>query len=387
MAADPIPYSCQTIDKDDIAAVEAVLQSTFLTQGPQIAAFEAEFARQHDFAHAVAVCNATAALHIGCLALGVGSGDLVWTSPNSFVASANCARYCGADVDFVDIDPVDRNMSIAALTEKLEQAGRSGRMPKVVIPVDFAGLPCDVRAIRSLADKYGFRILEDASHAVGATLEGRPAGAFADIAVFSFHAVKVITTAEGGLCATQDSALAQKLSLLRSHGVTRDQNLMVRPSEGAWYYEQVELGYNYRMTDMQAALGRSQLAKLEQFQRTRQCLVDEYDRLLSSLPLILPPKKRGAVSAHHLYVVELDSSRTEKMRTEVFDRLRDDSIHVNVHYIPIHLQPYYQRLGFSEGDFPAAEAYYRQALSLPLFPRLTAAQQLRVAASLGESLR
>jgi UDP-4-amino-4,6-dideoxy-N-acetyl-beta-L-altrosamine transaminase len=386
MSAEPVPYSCQTIEESDIAAVEAVLRAPFLTQGPQIAAFEAEFAHRHGAAHAVAVCNATAALHIGCLALGVGPGDLVWTSPNSFVASANCALYCGGDIDFVDIDPATRNMSVDALAEKLEAAAQAGRLPKVVIPVDFAGMPCDIGAIRALAGRYDFRILEDASHAVGAMAEGQPVGALADITVFSFHAVKVITTAEGGLCATQDLALAQKLALLRSHGVTRSPDLMTSPSEGDWYYQQVELGFNYRMTDLQAALGRSQLTRLDELRQTRQALADRYDRLLADLPLKLSPKKRNVTSAHHLYAVELDESRTAITRAEVFRKLRGDGILANVHYIPIHLQPFYRRLGFAEGDFPAAEAYYRQALSLPLFPRLTETEQQRVAASLREIL-
>lgn len=377
-----IPYSCQTIDEADIAAVEAVLRAPFLTQGPQIEAFEDEFGAVHRFDHAVAVCNATAALHMACLALGVGPGDWVWTSPNSFVASANCALYCGAEVDFVDIDPLTRNMSVAALETKLALAQSRGTLPKVVIPVDFAGLPADVQAIRDLARTYGFRIVEDASHAVGAQTLGQPVGRFADIVVFSFHAVKIITTAEGGLCATNNPELAARLRLLRSHGITRDPTLMSRPSEGPWYYEQLSLGYNFRMTDIQAALGRSQLKRLDQLQAAREDQARRYDDLLVDLPLRLPPRRDGSSSAHHLYAVELSANDGAGRRKEVFEGLRSAGIGVNVHYIPIHLQPHYRSLGFAEGDFPSAEDYYSRAISLPLFPRMTEEQQTIVAAAL-----
>jgi UDP-4-amino-4,6-dideoxy-N-acetyl-beta-L-altrosamine transaminase len=381
-----IPYSCQTIDESDIAAVEAVLRAPFLTQGPAIDTFEADFAAIHAFDHAVAVCNATAALHMACLALGVGRGDRVWTSPNSFVASANCARYCEAAVDFVDIDPVTRNMSIEALEAKLALAKGAGTLPKVVIPVDFAGLPIDMKAIRQLADTYGFKIVEDASHAVGARLDGRPVGHDADITVFSFHAVKIITTAEGGLCATNDAKLADRLRLLRSHGITRDPSLMAGPSEGPWYYEQLDLGFNFRMTDIQAALGSSQLKRLDQLQASREAQAGRYDALLADLPLKLPQRPDNVTSAHHLYAVELAMPDGAARRRAVFDGLRGAGIGVNVHYIPIHLQPYYRALGFADGDFPAAEAYYAKALSLPLFPKMTEAQQVAVVDALGALL-
>lgn len=383
-----IPYSCQQINDDDIAAVVAALRSDFLTQGPALPAFEQAFAERHGVAHAVAVSNATAGLHIACLALGVKQGDLVWTSPNSFLASANCARYCGADVDFVDIDPVTRNLSTVALTEKLERAKTIGRLPKLLIPVDFAGLPADLREMRALADRYGFRILEDASHATGASYLGQPVGSrWADITVFSFHAVKVVTTAEGGLLTTQDARLAEQLRLLRSHGMTRDTAQMQAQPEGPWVYEQVLLGHNMRMTDLQAALGLSQLKRLDVMHAARCRLADRYDRLLAELPLLLPSRADDRVSAWHLYAVEIDKQRSKLSRAELFAALRAANIGVNVHYIPIHTQPYYQRLGFCVGDFPAAEAYYAQAISLPLFPSLSDEQQDRVVQVLREALR
>jgi UDP-4-amino-4,6-dideoxy-N-acetyl-beta-L-altrosamine transaminase len=383
-----IPYSCQQITDEDIAAVTAVLRSEYLTQGPAVAAFEQAFAVRHQVAHAVAVSNATAALHIGCLALGVGPDSRVWTTPNTFLASANCARYCGAAVDFVDIDPVTRNISPAELARKLEAAEAKGALPSVVIPVDFAGLPCDMREIRLLADRYGFKILQDASHAAGATYLDRPVGsAWADLTVFSFHAVKVVTTAEGGLLATQDAALAEKLRLLRSHGMTRDPAQMEQAPEGPWYYEQQVLGFNYRLTDVQAALGTSQLARIDTMGVQRDALAQRYDRLLAELPLRLPARKADRKSAWHLYAVEIDAQRTSARRVDVFKQLRAAGLGVNVHYIPVHLQPYYARRGFRRGDFPAAEGYYDQALSIPLFPALTHAQQDQVVHLLGQALQ
>lgn len=384
---DFVPYSCQDIDDDDIAAVTRVLRSEFLTQGPLVPAFEAAFAKRHGVAHAVAVSNATAALHIACLALGVGPGSRVWTSPNSFLASANCALYCGATVDFVDIDPRTRNLSVAALADKLQRAEAAGQLPRVVIPVDFAGLPADLREMRTLADRYGFALLEDASHATGASYLGRPVGSdWADASVFSFHAVKIVTTAEGGLVTTRDAALARRLRLLRSHGMTRDAAEMEGTSEGPWYYEQVALGFNYRLTELQAALGLSQLRRLETMHARRVALAARYDTLLAGLPLRLPARLDDRTSAWHLYAVELDAPGTTRSRGEVFGALRAAGIGVNVHYIPIHTQPHYRRLGFARGDFPAAEAYYAQAISLPLFPALTEAQQQRVVDTLRAAL-
>lgn len=383
----PIPYSCQNVDEADIAAVTAVLRSDFLTQGPAVEGFEAAFASLHDVPHAVAVSNATAALHIACLALGVGPGKRVWTSPNSFLASANCALYCGAEVDFVDIDAATRNLSVQALAEKLERADRQGALPDVLIPVDFAGLPCDLREMRALADRYGFRILEDASHATGATYLGRPVGcAYADATVFSFHAVKIVTTGEGGLVACHDVALAARLRLLRSHGMTRDPAMLEDTPEGPWVYEQQLLGFNLRLTDLQAALGRSQLHRLPTLHAARIALADRYDELLSRLPLRLPARRADRVSAWHLYAVEIDAARCAVPRAKVFAALRGQGIGVNVHYIPIHTQPYYRRLGFRRGDYPAAERYYAQAITLPLFPAMTHAQQDRVVSTLGQAL-
>lgn len=382
-----IPYSRQQVTEDDIAAVNAVLSSEFLTQGPAVPAFEEAFAQRHGAAHAVAVSSATAGLHIACMALGVGTGSRVWTSPNSFLASANCARYCGAAVDFVDIDSRTRNLSVVALTDKLETAARHGTLPDLLIPVDFGGLPCDLREIRGLADRYGFRVLEDASHATGATYLDRPAGsAYAHATVFSFHAVKVLTTAEGGMVTTQDPAVAKQLRLLRSHGMTREADDLQSPAEGPWVYEQQILGFNYRMTDIQAALGSSQLLRLDAMHNLRIALADRYAQLLADLPLLLPARLADRVSAWHLFPVEIDDTRTGCSRAAVFQALRAAQIGVNVHYIPIHTQPYYARLGFKRGDFPVSERYYERALSLPLFPSMTSHQQDFVVSTLAAAL-
>lgn len=376
----PIPYSCQEISAADIAAVVNVLRAPFLTQGPAVEHFEADFAALHKRGHAVAVCNATAALHLACLALGVGPGDLVWTSPISFVASANCALYCGADIGFVDIDPATRNISVEALAERLVEAEKANRLPKVLIPVDFSGLPCDLEEIRALAERYGFKIISDSSHAVGATYRDEPIGRYADISVFSFHPVKIVTTGEGGLCLTDDAVLANRLRLLRSHGITRDSGAR----EGAWYYEQIALGFNYRITDIQAALGSSQLTGIEDKYRRREAATRRYDDLLQHLPVKRPVRLNDRQSAHHLYVVEVQGGAS---RRAVFDALRADGILVNVHYIPIHLQPYYRALGFAPGDFPASEAFYDRAITLPLYPSLTGEQQDYVIDRLAAALR
>lgn len=377
---DFIPYATQSINEDDLAAVREALTSGWLTQGPAVPRFEQAFAALHSVAHAVAVSNATAGLHIACLALGAGPGKTVWTSPNSFVASANCALYCGAGVDFVDIDPVTRNISLTELTAKLEQAERNGRLPAIVIPVHFGGLACDLVPMRTLADRYGFKILEDASHAVGARYNGQPIGSrYADASVFSFHPVKIVTTGEGGMVTTQDAALARRLQLLRSHGITRETSEMQHPDTGAWHYEQHSLGFNYRMTDIQAALGRSQLQRIDGFHAARERLAERYDQLLAGLPLQRPARVPGpgstARSSWHLYVVEVVPGPGVADRATVFARLREAGIGVNVHYEPIPLQPYYRGLGFRPGQFPAAEAFASQALSIPLYPSLTEAQQ------------
>jgi UDP-4-amino-4,6-dideoxy-N-acetyl-beta-L-altrosamine transaminase len=380
-----IPYSTQSIDEDDIAAVTAVLRADYLTQGPAIPSFEEAFARYHGAPHGIAVNNATSALHLACVAMDVGPQSMVWTSPNSFVASANCARYCGAGIDFVDIDPMTRNMSVSALRTKLESAKASGKLPDVLVPVDFAGLPCDLREMRALADEYGFRILEDASHATGSSYLGAPTGsAWADATVFSFHAVKVVTTAEGGMITTHDAALADKLRHLRSHGITRETARMHSESHGPWYYEQTELGFNYRLTDLQAALGSSQLVRLPSMHDRRCALADRYDVILADLPLTLPARCDDRVSAWHLYAVEVDA--TGPSRRSVFEKMRAAGIGVNVHYIPIHTQPYYRKLGFERGNFPASEHYYDHAISLPLFPAMTEQQQDLVVSTLRAAL-
>ena len=375
-----IPYGRQSISAEDIAAVTAVLRSDWLTQGPMIERFEQAVARRCEAAYGVAVCNATAALHLACLALDLGPGDLLWTSPNTFVASANCARYCGAEVDFVDIDPLTLNLSVTALAAKLEDAERAGCLPKILVPVAFAGQSCDMAAIQRLARRYGFKVIEDASHAIGARYAGRPVGCGeqADITVFSFHPVKIVTTGEGGLLTTNDAALAERLRRLRSHGITRDPALMQEQGQGAWYYEQLELGFNYRMTDIQAALGVSQLERLEAFIACRQGLVERYRELLATLPVGLIGDQAQAESAWHLFPIRVDEGR----RDQVFAGMRAAGIGVNLHYIPVHLQPYYQALGFQHGDFPKAERYYAQALSLPLYADLSDEQQDRVISSL-----
>lgn len=378
-----IPYGRQDIDAADIAAVVEVLDSDWLTQGPVVPRFEAALAARCGALGGVAVNSATSALHLVCLALGVGPGDLGWTVPNTFVASANCLRYCGAAVDFVDIDPLTLNLSIPALEEKLCAARKAGRLPKVVIPVHFAGRSCDMAAIGTLAHEYGFKVIEDASHAVGARHAGVPVGgcAFSDACVFSFHPVKIMTTGEGGMILSRDDNLLHHAARLRSHGITREPGEMEGDSEGPWYYQQIELGFNYRMTDIQAALGLSQLARLDAFLARRRDLARRYDALLAGLPLARPPLDDDA--AWHLYAVRLhDASR----RRQVFERLRAAGIGVNVHYIPVHLQPDYRRLGFKAGDFPEAERHYAGALSLPLHARLSEGEQGRVADALAEAL-
>ena len=386
---DPIPYGRQSISEDDIAAVEAVLRSDWLTQGPTIARFEKAVADYAGARFACAVNSATAALHLACRALGLGPGDTLWTVPNTFVASANAARYCGAAVDFVDIDPATYNLSVSALTEKLERAASEGRLPKAVMPVHFGGQSCDMREVAVLARRYGFRVVEDASHAIGGDYLGRKVGAcdYSDIAVFSFHPVKVITTGEGGMLLCADAGLHRAADLLRSHGVTRDVAAMDQAPDGAWYYQQVDLGFNYRMTDMQAALGLSQMQRIDAFIKRRRAIARRYDEALAALPRGLPGRSALADSAWHLYVIQVDAARCGKSRKTVFDHLRSAGIQVNVHYIPVHLQPYYRRLGFRSGQFPVAEHYYSQAISLPLYAGLSEAQQTRVIDEVANALR
>ncbi|PLA74886.1 UDP-4-amino-4,6-dideoxy-N-acetyl-beta-L-altrosamine transaminase [Hydrogenovibrio sp. SC-1] len=386
-----IPYGKQLISEDDIDAVKAVLKSDYLTQGEQVPAFEQAIAQECKARYAVAVNSATSALHIACLALGVSNGDWVWTSPNTFVASANCARYCGAEVDFVDIDPQTYNMSVSALKEKLLVAEQHGKLPKVVIPVHFAGQPCDMKAIYQLSQQFGFAIIEDAAHAIGAQYQDQPVGScrYSDVTVFSFHPVKIITTAEGGVAMTNQPGLAEKMKLLRSHGVTREPQLMydcpsVDAERGAWFYQQVDLGFNYRMTDLQAALGLSQLKQLEAFVEKRHQLAQVYHQSLKNFPLKLPFQSEGNRSSYHLFPIQLETEVVS--RQQFFDRLREKGLGVNVHYIPVHTQPYYQQRGFRVGDYPVAEAYYRKAISIPLHQGMTIANQATVIKAIKESL-
>lgn len=380
-----IPYGRQDISQADIDAVERVLRSDFLTQGPVVPQFEQAVAKRVGAAHGVAANSATSALHIACAALDLGPGDLLWTAPNTFVASANCGRYCGADVDFVDIDADTFNICADKLAGKLEQAAKAGRLPKVLVAVHMCGQSPDMVRIAALARAHGVRVIEDASHSIGADYLGAPVGncAHSDITVFSFHPVKIITSAEGGMALTNDAGLAARMERLRSHGITRDPALMTHASDGPWYYQQLELGWNYRMTEMQAALGLSQLDRLDAFIARRRALADAYDVALAEMPLDLPGRLAGAVSSWHLYVIRLhDATR----HGAVFEGLRADGIGVNLHYIPVHLQPYYRGLGFGPGDCPVAEDYYARAMSIPLYAGLSDADQAQVVAALGRHL-
>lgn len=384
-----IPYGRQQITEDDIAAVVAALRSDFLTQGPAVPRFEQAVAAACGATHAVATNSATSALHVACMALGLGPGDWLWTSPITFVASANCALYCGARVDFVDIDPDTWNLDPVALEARLERADREGRLPRIVVPVHLSGQPCDMRAIHALSRRYGFHVVEDASHAIGARYRGEPVGngRYSDITVFSFHPVKIITTMEGGMAVTNDAGLAERMALGRSHGITRDPARMTHASDGPWYYQQVALGYNYRMTDVQAALGCSQLQRMDEYLDRRHAIARRYDGLLEGLPLKLPRRHPDDFSALHLYIVRLDLDRIGRSHREVFEALRAMDIGVNLHYIPVHLQPYYRAMGFDNGDFPQAERYYAEAITLPIFPALEESQQDRVVDALREALQ
>lgn len=379
-----IPYGKQDISQADIDAVLDVLRSDFLTQGPKVPEFEARVAGHVGAKHALAVNSATSALHIACLALDLGPGDWLWTTPITFVASANCGLYCGAKVDFVDIDPQTYNLCPQALAKKLEQAEQAGCLPKVVVAVHLCGQPCDMAAIHELGQRYGFRIIEDASHAIGGRYRSEfiGNGRYSDITVFSFHPVKIVTTAEGGMALTNDDNLASRMNLLRSHGVTRDQSLMTHEPDGPWYYQQVDLGFNYRMTELQAALGVSQMDRLDAFVARRHELASRYDELLADMPVTTPWQHPDSYSGLHLYVIRLQLGNIRKTHRQVFESLRGQGIGVNLHYIPVHTQPYYESMGFAAEDFPEAMAYYGEAISLPMFQGLTDEQQDEVVRAL-----
>lgn len=384
-----IPYGRQAINQQDIEAVVEVLQSDWLTQGPAIPQFEKAVAEVCRVNYAVAVSSATAALHIACLAAGLGPGDWLWTSPNTFVASANCGLYCGAQVDFVDIDPHTYNLSVTALEAKLQWAAQHHCLPKVVVPVHFAGQSCDMQSIAQLAQHYGFVVIEDASHAIGGQYQEKPIGTcqFSDMVVFSFHPVKIITTGEGGMVLTHRKELYKKLVRLRSHGITRDADLMTEATHGSWYYQQLELGFNYRITDIQAALGLSQLQRLNEFVERRKTLAERYNQRLQDLPVTLPWQHPQTASSWHLYVICLKLNEIKSTHRQIFEALRQSEIGVNLHYIPVHTQPYYQQLGFKWGDFPQTEQYYQAAISLPLHAGLSVTDHDRVVAALKESLQ
>jgi len=383
-----IPYGKQDINQADIDSVINVLKSDYLTQGSQVPLFESTLANYCNADYAVAVNSATSALHIACLALGLNKEDWLWTSPNSFVASANCALYCGAKVDFVDIDPKTYNLCAKKLEKKLIDAKRLNKLPKIIIPVHFAGQACDMKKIYNLSKTYGFKIIEDASHSIGGRYLGQSIGGcqYSHITVFSFHPVKIITTAEGGVATTKSAKLAEKMFMNRSHGITRNKDLMSNKTEGSWYYQQIRLGFNYRMTDLQAALGISQMSRLDKFVKKRHLLRERYDKFLKDLPLIIPYQSLSNYSALHLYPIQIDLEKIKKTRSQVFDELRSAEIGVNVHYIPIHMQPYYNQFGFQEGDFPCSEYYYSRAISLPLFFSMTFDQQDKVIKNLRDIL-
>lgn len=383
-----IPYGRQSISAEDIHEVCQVLSSDWLTQGPVISQFEEAVAAYCKSKYAIAVSSATSALHLACLALDLGAGDYLWTSPNTFVASANCALYCGAQVDFVDIDLKTYNMCIKSLEEKLIQAEKTGKLPKIVIPVHFAGQSCDMKKIKELSQRYGFKVVEDASHAIGGSYQNEKIGActYSDITVFSFHPVKIITTGEGGMLLTNNEMLRTKLLQLRTHGITRNTAEMEGESHGPWYYQQINLGMNYRITDIQAALGLSQLKRIDDFIALRKQYADSYTKKLADLPLTLPYQISDAASAWHLYVVMLDLEKIKHSRLTVFEKLRSANIGVNVHYVPVHTQPYYRKNGFATARFNNAEHYYERAITLPLYPTMTENDQSRVVETLGAAL-
>lgn len=383
-----IPYGKQDINKADIDSVVNVLKSDFLTQGPQVPKFEKVISDYCSVDFSIAVNSATSALHIACLALGLKKGDVLWTSPNSFVASANCGLYCGATIDFVDIDSKTYNISIEDLEKKLIQARIDNMLPTIVVPVHFAGQSCDMKKIHKLSIDFGFKIIEDASHSIGGSYLDKPIGGcqYSDITIFSFHPVKIITTAEGGLATTNSKELAEKMRLFRSHGISRDNSLMTKIPDGDWYYQQHNLGFNYRMTEIQAALGISQFKRVDKFVSSRYKLKKRYDSLLGDMPIVLPYQSSDSRSSFHLYPIQIENEKITQSRKNVFDELRANGIGVNVHYIPIHIQPYYAGLGFKVGDFPNSEEYYSRAISIPINQSMTLEMQDKVCLALERAL-
>lgn len=375
-----IPYGKQEITQSDIDSVVEVLKSDFLTQGPVVPVFEEHIKNFCGSKYAVATNSATSSLHSACHALGVSKGDIVWTSANTFVASSNCAIYCGATVDFIDIDPRSFNICLNKLESKLILAKKSGKLPKVVIPVHLTGQSCDMKKIYELSLTYSFKIIEDASHSIGSKYLDKYVGScdYSDITIFSFHPVKIITTGEGGVATTNDENLAEKLNLFRSHGITRDSELMRKHPDGPWYYEQIDIGYNYRMTELQAALGISQLERIESMISKRHLIANEYDKKLSNLPLRVPWQDKKSHSSYHLYVIRLNLNQINISHRDFFIEMRNEDILVNLHYIPVYFHPYYKKLGFKEGHCPEAEKYYADAVSIPMFPTLTDKDQNKV---------
>ena len=383
-----IPYAKQDISDEDIDSVIEVLKSDFLTQGNKVPLFEDIISERVGAKYALAANSATSCLYLSCLSLGLSKEDILWTSPITYVASANCALYCGAEVDFVDIDPLTWNISVEILEEKLKTARKIKKVPKILVLVHLAGNPCDLQKVFDLSKEYGFSIIEDASHALGSKYSGEHIGSsvYSDISVFSFHPVKNITTGEGGMILTNNQKLSEKIHLYRSHGITRDTKKMINKEEGLWYYEQLLLGFNFRMSDIHAALGISQMNSLDKFISIRNELSQIYTEELKGLPLTIQRVRKEDLSAWHIFVIRLKLSELKLSRLEIYNSLRNKGIGVNVHYIPVHLHPFYKNLGFNKGDFPNSENYYDGAITIPMFTKLKKKEIKYVIQALKESI-